>query len=123
MTGLAAHSDYLYVSSDAQNRVYRYSLPSIFGRQAATPLGRGSETGDIARDPMGNIWVADSNTQTPVRCSNMIGDTLAVIGSDVLDSAAGLALDDRGRLWISGEEGGTIYGVDISEILAGGDDR
>ena len=72
---------------------------------------------------MGNIWVTDSDPQNPVRCSGMTGDTLALIGSDVLDSAAGLALDDRDMLWVSGEEGGAIYGIDISEITVGGDDE
>jgi len=115
VTGLAAHVDYLYVSSRSQNRTYRYSLPGISSRMNSTPFGRNSQTRDIARDSMGLIWVASDDSRVPVRCCDSSGDTVKEINSDILSSAAGVTIDDEGHLWVSNNDDMMLYRIDVTE--------
>ena len=107
--------DYLYLASRSQNRAYRYSLPGIYGRTAGTRFDSGSKTWDIARDPQGRIWAAVDGGEYSVRCYETGGGTAAGIARDIVSSATGVAIDDGGTLWVSNNEDGMIYGLDVSE--------
>ncbi|MCK5116441.1 MAG: hypothetical protein KAR44_07545 [Candidatus Aegiribacteria sp.] len=115
MTGLAAHMDYLYVSSRSQNRTYRYLLPGISGRTNSTPFGGNSRTWDIARDSMGLIWVATDDSGIPVRCCDSSGNTVVEVGSNTISSATGVTLDDEGHLWVSNNDDMLLYRIDVTE--------
>ena len=114
MTGLAAHVDYLYLASRSQNRVYRYSLPGIYGRTSSTPFGRDSKTWDIARDSQGRIWAAMDGGTYALGCFDAAGDMVLGISRDLVPQATGVAMDDGGILWVSSNEDGRIYGIDVS---------
>ena len=114
MTGLAAHMDYLYVSSRAQNRTYRYSLPGMYRRSSSTRFGNNSRTRDIARDSEGLIWVATNDSEIPLRCYNTSGRMVSSISGDVVSSATGITIDTEGNLWVSNNEEGIIYSIDLS---------
>ncbi len=113
MTGLAAHMDYLYLSSRAQRRAYRYSLPGMYGQSASTRFGNASRTRDIARDSEGLIWVATDDYRTPLHCYNTSGTMVSSISGDVVSSAAGIAIDNEGNLWVSNNEDGIICCIDF----------
>lgn len=115
MTGLAAHGDYLYLASRSQSRTYRYSLPGIYGRTAATPFERGSRTLDIARDPRGLIWAAGEKGDCSARCFDLSGAVVAGIGRELVSSASGVAMDNSGTLWVSCNPDRKIYGIDVTE--------
>ena len=115
MTGLAAHVDYLYVSSRSQNRTYRYSLPGISGRVNSTTFGGNSRTWDIARDSMGLIWVATDDSGVPVRCCDSSGNTVNEISNSIISSATGITIDDDGHLWVSNNDDTMLYHIDVSE--------
>ena len=106
--------DYLYVSSISQNRTFRYSLPGIFGRTSATNFGEGGETEDITRNAQGLIWVATGTSSMPLRCCDSSGNTVEFISSDVITSASGVTVDDCGKLWISNNEDGKIYCIELN---------
>jgi hypothetical protein len=113
VTGLAAHIDYLYVSSAFQGRTYRFTLPEMYGIIISTPTGRDFRTWDIALESMGHIWVTSDDPDMPVRCCESTGRTLAFVSSDIIPSASGLTIDDTGKLWASCNEDGMIYGIDV----------
>lgn len=114
MTGLAAHMDYLYLSSRAQDRTYRYSLPGMHGRNASTRFGNDSRTRDIARDSEGLIWVATDDSELPLRCYNSSGRMVSSISGTIISSATGITFDTEGNLWVSNNEEGIICCVDPS---------
>lgn len=114
MTGLTAHSSYLYLGSRSQNRTYRYELPGLYGRTASTSYGSGSKTWDIARDASGLIWVADDNGDYSVECYDSAGEMVAGIARDMVSHATGVAMDEQGTLWVSNNQDGMIYGMEVS---------
>jgi len=114
VTGLAAHMDYLYVASTSQDRAYRYSIPGLYGRANSTKFGRNTRTHDIARNSQGLIWVADENSEMPVRCCDSAGNTVAYISSSLISSATGLTIDDTGKLWVSNNDDGMLYGIELT---------
>lgn len=107
--------DYLYVSSRSQNRIYRYSLPGIYGRTNSTPFGSNSRTRDIARDYTGCIWAASDDSQIPISCFDSSGNTVEEISNSIISSAAGLTFDDNGHLWASNNDDMMLYRIDITE--------
>lgn len=115
MTGLAAHMDYLYLSSRAQNRTYRYSLPGMHGRNANVRFGNDSRTRDIARDSDGLIWVATDDSEIPLRLYNSSGRMVSSISGDIVSSATGITIDIEGNLWVSNNGEGIICCVDLSK--------
>jgi hypothetical protein len=119
VTGLAVHADYLYLASRSQSRTYRYSLPGIYGMTSSTPFGRNSKTWDIARDLQGGIWAAMDSGGYSVGCFDAGGDMVAGISTDLVSQAVGVAMDDDGTLWVSNNDDGMIYGIDVSRDETG----
>jgi len=115
VTGLSAVGSYLYVSSRSQNRVYRYSLPYINGRNSSTQFGSGSSTRDIARADNGDIWVASDNENAPLRCYSSDGVFERYVDPFIVSSATGVAIDDEGYIWVSNADSDEIYRIDVSE--------
>ena len=113
MTGLSATGSHLYVSSRSQNRVYRYSLPYIDGRDSSTQFGSGSYTRDIARADNGDIWVASDNADAPLRCYNADGTFDKYVDPAIVSSAMGVAIDNEGYVWVSNLETNKIYRIDV----------
>ena len=64
-------------------------------------------------DPDGGFWVADTASEFPLRLYDQDGTEAAAISTEILPSALGVAMDESGKLWVSGNEG-YIYGIQIN---------
>jgi len=105
VTGLAVIGEHLYVGSRSQNRTFVYDLPNLWGRTGSTSFGGGSLTRDIERTAEGLTWVASDREEMPLCLLAENGQVLTVVDPDVVPSAAGVALDDEGYLWVSVQNG------------------
>jgi hypothetical protein len=92
----------LYVASQTQDTVYKYSSggsPSVFA-SVSSPVG-------LAIDSSGNVYVGSGDTimkYTP-------GGSSSTFGTIPLDSVGGLAFDSGGNLYAGTWNTGTIYKV------------
>ena len=115
MTGLYADGDYIYISSRAQNRSFRYSLPGIQGRTSSTAFGSGSRPLDIARGPDGIIWTATENSDMPLRGYDRSSRMVSYIDPSLVHSPVGVAVDDEGFLWVSEAGSSGLLRIDVSQ--------
>ena len=97
--------EHLYLGSRTQNRTFIYDLPNLWGRTGSTSFGGGSLTRDIERTADGLTWVASDREEMPLSLLAQNGQVLAVIDTEVVPSAAGVAIDDDGYLWVSVQDG------------------
>ncbi len=114
MTGLSASGNYLFVSSRNQNRAYRYTMPSIAGRNNYNQFSGYSSTRDIAWCPDSTVWVSSDWTSVTLRCYNKSGAWVDYIDASLIAHARGVAIDTDGYLWVSDMEADKIYKVDLS---------
>ena len=97
--------EHLYLGSRTQNRTFVYDLPNLWGRTGSTSFGGGSLTRDIERTDEGLTWVASDREVMPLSLLAQDGQVLAVVDPAVVPSAAGVAMDDEGYLWVSVQNG------------------
>jgi len=115
VTGLYADGDHIYISSRAQNRIFRYSLPGIQGRTSSTAFGSGSRTLDIAGGSDGIIWTASQNADMPLRGYDSSSRQVSYIDPSLVQSPAGVAVDDEGFLWVSESGSARLLRINVSQ--------
>ena len=115
MTGLSAQDNYLYLGSRSQNRVYRYTMPTIYGRVQHVYFNGYNQTRDIAITPDTIVWVASDNVDFPARGYDRNGVVVDYIDAALVSSARGVAIDPDGYLWLSNMDTDEIYKIDLAQ--------
>ena len=116
--GLSADSGYMYM---ARQETYTcLAMNYIIGEPPWTYLMFA-----ITFDPIydiayqeGDIWMAHDSESEPVRRYDTSGTIVDFLPAELIPSAAGLALDPSGYLWVSDPDADMIYKVDTSQPLS-----
>lgn len=75
------------------------------------------EVYDIAYSTAG-VWVARDESDSPIICYNTSGAVTGYVLGTTVPSAAGLAIDPSGYLWVSDPENDKIYKLDITTSIS-----
>lgn len=106
----------IYISEPDSGRILRVPVggaASVYNVTISTPLNNPS---GLAVDPAGNLYIADKGNDRIVKVASGAGVEIASGGS--LSGPVGVALDNKGMLYVCNETTGTISTIDTSNVVS-----